>query len=184
MMRAVGRWLIGALFASANVASAAPPTGSGPLDGTWRFEYSCADAIGQLYVDRCAAGVRDRFSLSIVQSGSRFCGEYGLSAQLKNHVGDGSLDDWTFTPVANGAFHVHYHVDGTVGEAVIRRVGNELRWTKLNEYSVSEHQDGEELTIIWRFSLPRTATLIRQPPDRVRHPPSCDTEIIKAPQPR
>jgi hypothetical protein len=85
-----------------NLTFAAPVRRVAPLEGTWKFEHSCAGATG-MYADRCSAGERDNFSLSIAQSGHRFCGFYGATAQMINHVDDGYLNDWTFTPTADRA---------------------------------------------------------------------------------
>ena len=59
------------IFLAAVVLMVLPTAGAlaqspGSLDGSWSFQYSCADTTG-VYADRCAAGVRDYFNLSIVQ---------------------------------------------------------------------------------------------------------------------
>lgn len=110
-----------------------------------------------MYADRCAAGERDIFTLSVVQSGDRFCGSYEATTQMGNHVDDGDLNDWTFTPTSNRAFRVHFHMYGTVGDAVLRVYGNKLSWTTLAK---QKHDEGHSLT--WSFSPPDAAILIRQ----------------------
>lgn len=139
-----------------NLAFAASARQVASLVGTWKFEYSCAGATG-MYADRCSAGERDNFSLSIVQSGHRFCGFYEATMQMNNHVDDGDLNDWNFTPTADGAFRVHFHLSGTVGEAVVRVDGGKMRWKVLTQQAQDE---GRPLD--WRFFPPETATLVRQ----------------------
>src|SRR5580698_5249186 len=121
----------------AGPACMAAASTDGALNGTWEFEYSCAGATG-VYADRCAAGDRDDFTLSIAQSGNRFCGGYEATAQLGNHVDDGDLKDWTFTPTSDQTFHVHFHLSGTVGEAEIRLSGDKLHWSTLTEQQNAE----------------------------------------------
>jgi hypothetical protein len=135
------------------------------LDGTWKFEYSCEGATG-IYADRCAAGERDYFTLAIVKDGGRYCGWYDMTFQMGNHDDAGDLSDWTFTPMPDQAFYVHYHLYGTVGEASIRVAGNELRWNLLDR-----KPDGED--VLWTSVAPQIATLIKQSPDKVRHAPHC-----------
>ena len=75
---------------------------------------------------------------------------------MGNHVDDGELNDWTFTPTARHAFRVHFHLSGTVGEAAVQVDGDELHWKVLTEHA---HDEGAPLT--WSFSPPETATLVR-----------------------
>ena len=145
-----------AAITTSNVTFAAPARRVAPLNGTWKFEWSCAGATG-MYADRCSAGERDNFTLSIVQSGQRLRGFYEVTAQMNNHVDDGYLSDWTFTPTAHRAFRVHFHLTGTVGEAVVRVNGDKMHWKLLTEQT---HVEGDPLD--WAFSPPETATLVRQ----------------------
>ena len=119
-----------AFVASAVLGARPPPNGT--IDGTWKFEYACEGAAG-VYGDRCAAGDRDDFTVSIFHSGRKFCGWYQISAELGNHVDAGDLTDWSFNPTSDHATRVHFHRSGTVGEAVIRLAGNEMRWRVLNQ---------------------------------------------------
>ena len=135
-----------------------------PLDGTWKFDYSCAGATG-MYADRCSAGERDYFMLSIVQSGHRLCGFYEATAQIGNHVDDGDLKDWKFTPTAGSAFRVHFHLTGTVGEAVVRVNGDKMHWKVLTERATVEDTPPSG-----PFFPPHTATLVRQEGDKA---PAC-----------
>ena len=100
------------------------------------------------------------------RDGDRYCGGYDTTVQMGNHVDDGDLSDWTFTPMPHQAFHVHYHLQGTVGNAVLQSVGNELRWKDLGN-----QRDGKDVD--WIFRAPKSATLIKQLPDKVRSPPHC-----------
>jgi hypothetical protein len=140
----------------------ASPSINGPLNGTWKFVYSCEAATG-IYADRCAEGLRDNFTLSIARNGTKVCGWYEITAQMGNHVDDGFLNDWAVTPASGQSFHVRYHLSGTSGEAVIHLSGNQLHWKNL-----SEHPTGENLP--WSFSAPDEAILVRQPLD---HPAHC-----------
>jgi hypothetical protein len=89
-----------------------------------------------------------------------------MTFQMGNHDDAGYLSDWTFTLMPDQVFRVHYHLQGTVGDAVISVAGDELRWKVLNA-----RPDGED--VIWTAVAPKTATLIKQSPDKVRHPPHC-----------
>ena len=151
-----GLFGLAASLTTSNLTYAAPPRRVVPLDGTWKFEYSCGAATG-MYAGRCSAGERDSFSLSIVQRGHRFCGSYEATAQMNNHVDDGYLNDWKFARTADRAFRVHFHLSGTVGEAAVQVDGDKLHWKTLTEQA---HREGQPLT--WSFSPPKTATLVRQ----------------------
>lgn len=160
---------IGLMMASAavNLALASPARQSVPLNGTWRFEYSCAHATG-LYAERCASGERDDFTLSLAASDEKICGWYELTAQLGNHVDDGDLNDWKFTPTTDRAWQVHFHTSGTVGEAVVRIKGKKLLWKLLTQ---EDHDEGQPLN--WSFSPPDNAVLTRQKPGQPRDARSC-----------
>ena len=151
----------GLLAASATVSPTLAASGhpATSLNGAWRFEYSCARATG-LYAERCASGDRDNFKLSLAQGDHGVCGSYEVTAQLGNHVDDGDLNDWTFTPTADQAWNVHFHMSGTTGEAVLRVDGKKLLWKTLSK---QDHDEGQPLT--WSFSPPDSATLIRQATD-------------------
>jgi len=173
---AVNRHLLAGLawIALASPALAADEAPSGPLSGKWRYEYSCARATG-LYADRCAAGLRDYFELSIAQAGGHVCGWYAATSQMGNHADEGELTDWAFTSTSDRTFHVHFHLSGTVGEADISLAGNELHWEML-----TEQPDGTDDPLGPPFSPPKSATLVRQPADPVR----CPTEQHRHHRPR
>ena len=158
--------LVWAALASPVFAGVSPKGGA--LNGTWNFEYSCAGATGP-YADRCAAGERDHFALSIAQNSGRFCGWYEATIQMGGHVDAGDLSDWTFTRTSDQTFHVHFHLQGTIGEAVIRSAGNELHWRELTEQPYAEIEPAA-----WSVSPPKSATLVRQRPGRVGHPAVCE----------
>jgi hypothetical protein len=140
----------------------------GGLDGTWKFEYSCAGSTGP-YADRCAAGERDDFMISIAHSGQKVCGWYITTAQLGNHVDEGDLTNWTFVTIGQETYHVHFSLTGTSGEAIARVQGMRLTWRVIR---VIKEPPVDEPT--WRsFSPPNSATLIRQNADQVRHPAAC-----------
>jgi hypothetical protein len=112
--------------------------------------------------------VRDDFALTISQVGHRLCGGYETTAQLGNHVDDGDLSKWTFRPITGHTFRVHFQLSGSAGEAVVGLAGNRMHWRVL-----TEHQDPQSAAPTWSFSPPETATLVRLPAGRTRHPPAC-----------
>jgi hypothetical protein len=135
------------------------------LDGVWLYNYSCAGATGS-YTERCAAGERDDFELSIATKGARLCGSYELTAQLGNHVDGGDLDDWSYSKAGGtSAYVLHFSVSGSKGEAIVRVRGDRLYWRVT-------HQTTQE-TDNWNFSPPDRAVLTRNPAEEARDPPIC-----------
>jgi hypothetical protein len=153
MKRHILAGLAWAAAASPGFATATPI--GGPLSGTWKFEYSCTRATG-VYGDRCVAGIRDNFTLSIVQRGRAVCGWYEATVQMGNHVDDGDLNDWTFKRTSKRTYHVRFHLSGSVGEAVIRLAGHRMHWSV-----VAKRLEQREPTM-WAFLPPETATLVKQ----------------------
>jgi hypothetical protein len=111
-------------------------------------------------------GERDYFTLSIVKDEGRYCGWYDMTFQIGNHDDAGDLSEWSFTPLSDHTFRVHYHLQGTIGDAMIQVAGNELRWKDLGSQRAGED-------VLWTSVAPQIATLIKQSPDKVRSPPHC-----------
>jgi hypothetical protein len=112
-------------------------------------------------------GQRDDFELDLKTDGPRVCGFYELTAQIDNHVDDGGLDDWLFTPTtARSVYRVHFYFSGSTGDAVIRVKGRKLYWKVVDEDRATDWES-------WLFTPPNTAVLTRLPPAQVRQPPHC-----------
>ena len=156
---------LASVVASPFVASANSITDVAYLDGAWKFNYPCAGATG-VYADRCAADERDDFNISIAHKNGKVCGAYETTAQIGNHVDDGWIDDWKFEKVRSGTYRVHFHLEGTVGVALIHVVGNKMAW-KL----ITQRPSGESGPFSWSFSPPDSAILVREPN---ANPAECD----------
>ena len=88
--------------------------------------------------------------------------------QLNNHVDDGLLDDWSFERLRGQTYRVHFHLQGTIGDAIIHIVGDKMDWKLLHKQPNAEDEPND-----WSVSPPVSARLVRLPPNKVRHPPSC-----------
>lgn len=126
------------------------------IEGVWKYIFSCAGATG-IYHDRCADGERDYFSLAVSRFGTKFCGSFQETAQLGNHVDDGDLNDWNIIPMGNDDYRIHFHLTGTVGEALVHVDGDKLYWRK-----VSERQHDEGQPSAWTMSPPGSIIMLRQ----------------------
>jgi hypothetical protein len=124
------------------------------LNGDWEFVYPCIESV---YADRCKAGENDVFSLYIKQFDQATCGNYMLTSGLGNHVDDGELKDWTFKRTSSQTYHVHYHISGKVGEAIVFLREGKMYWNRQ-----SEQDHAEEQHLMWSLSAPVSATLIRK----------------------
>lgn len=130
-----------------------------PVDGRWKFEYSCEGATGS-FADRCAAGDRDVFEMGLRDHAGKICGFYELTAQLGKHVDDGDLSDWTFQGTASPArFRVHFRFSGSSGEAIVRVSGSKLYW-----HTKAEKTEPEAERLTWTFKPPKDAVLTKETP--------------------
>jgi len=89
--------------------------------------------------------------------------------QLNNHVDDGPLDDWSFDAEGAQTYRVHFHLQGTTGEATIHVVGDAMTWKLLDKQPHAEDEPN-----LWSVQPPQSATLVRLPPEQVRHPAKCN----------
>jgi hypothetical protein len=104
--------------------------------------------------------------ISIAHSGQKVCGWYVTSVQFGNHVDEGDLTNWTFVPVGQETYHVHFSLTGTSGKAIARVQGKRLTWRVIRVLREQPVDDPAS----WSFSPPNSATLIRQNADQFRHP--------------
>jgi hypothetical protein len=86
-----------------------------------------------------------------------------------NHVDEGSVADWTFKESGSpNSYQVHFHFDGTSGNAEIHIEGSKLYWRVTKEDKASQT---DPFSFI--FSTPKQAILIKQP-SKKEWPP-CNT---------
>jgi hypothetical protein len=140
--------LILAAAATSSAQPGKPEANVAAIDGEWRFEYSCIGATG-MYADRCSAGERDDFTISVEHAAGKLRGSYELTAQLGNHVDDGDISNWSFVAAGPHTYRVHFQVSGATGDAIIKVRGNKLLWR-----TIAEHRENEQV-LQWLFSPPQ-----------------------------
>ena len=143
------RWLFVLGLALRCATSAA-----GPLDGEWKFTWSCEGATG-MYAESCARGDRDYFFLELWTKRNAVCGFHTATAQLGNRVDEGDQLDGnpTITGTVDGtsATVTFRSAWGATGTATLQVEGDKLQWKILTQ---SEGMS-------W---VPKMATLDKQSP--------------------
>jgi hypothetical protein len=143
------RWLFVLGLAIRCVTSSAAP-----LDGEWKFTWSCEGATG-MYAEECAQGARDYFLLELWTEKDAVCGFHTATAPLGNRVDEGDLLDGnpTITGTVDGtsAKVTFRSAWGATGSATLQVEGDKLQWKILTQ---SEGMS-------W---VPKMATLDKQSP--------------------